>query len=74
MAFGSVDAAPAVNTEPVADSKDNYQHGQFGGSANPNDSHMQGSDWNGNGNQAYDAQQPVEQEDNYGPINVKEDG
>lgn len=36
------------------------------------DSHMDGSAFNGNGNQAFD-NAPLE-DDNYGPINVKEDG
>jgi hypothetical protein len=37
------------------------------------DAHMGGSGWGGNGNQSYDSV-AMDQDDNYGPINVKEDG
>jgi hypothetical protein len=58
----------ATNGAQAADSGGyGHQDAGFG------DADMGGGDWNGNGNQSYDAP-AVEQDDNYGPINVKEDG
>jgi hypothetical protein len=60
--------ASATNGAQLAESSGyEQQDAGFG------DADMGGGDWNGNGNQSYDAP-TIEQDDNYGPINVKEDG
>jgi hypothetical protein len=69
---------PAAGTPsgngPNADSGDSMRHD--GGGWNQ-DSNMGGSGYNGGGNGNTSSNQPyqsVEHDDNYGPINVKEDG
>jgi len=66
------DPAPASATESTANGRDNT-HNVKAEPDTSGDAEMQGSAWNGNGNQSYDHAQ-VEVDDNYGPINVKEDG
>ena len=67
-------SAPVPTTETAAPNGSNNDHfAQNEAPSNAGDAEMQGSSWNGNGNQGYETA-AVETEDNYGPINVKEDG
>ncbi|XPS74489.1 hypothetical protein M3J09_006605 [Ascochyta lentis] len=69
-------AEPEMNTEPQSappqetaqDAAPSWQEPAAAG----NDTNMDGSAYNNGGNQAYDNGQ--NDDDNYGPINVKEDG
>lgn len=78
--------APKAEPEPVqvesanAPPEETTQHGDQdaapswqGQAPGGNDSHMDHSGYNAGGNQSYD-NAPMEDDNNYGPINVKEDG
>ncbi|KAF2202220.1 hypothetical protein GQ43DRAFT_430962 [Delitschia confertaspora ATCC 74209] len=68
------ESAPAPVPEPAANTGDS-QYGKQEEFSHGGDADMHGSNqnWNQNDNQTYDSGE-VEREDNYGPINVKEDG